>query len=318
MLTIAARTLDWTLAKEPLVRHLRPANSSPSTIMDALDLASNFRGYGWEWSGYQSYIPHETRSVNRIAFVFSAFTSAVVHCLICGALQRAILTLAPVGVAIPEGSTVFDETLPFLVRYLRATMITALTALGIYAVLQMGYDLSTIPGILVLGQDPAQWPPAFDAPWRATSLNDFWGRRWHQVFRHVFLILGGYPLSFVLGRAGVTIGAFLASAVVHHIVLVTLSSRVEFWWMLVGFGMMAPGVLAERAYLQLTGRRVGGMAGRIWTMAWLLLWGTVIVEGFARAGMFGSASFVDSGFPVRISVEHWVLDFDIWLHAIQH
>ncbi|KAF8552925.1 hypothetical protein OG21DRAFT_1485836 [Imleria badia] len=164
VLTVAARTLDWTFAKEPLARHLRPANSSPSTIMDALDLASNLRGNGWEWSGYRSYIPRETRPANRMAFVFFAFISAVVHALICGALHRAVLTLAPVGVTIPEGSTIFDETLPFPVQYLRATIITMLTALAIYALLQMGYNLCTIPAILALGQDPAQWPPAFDAP----------------------------------------------------------------------------------------------------------------------------------------------------------
>ncbi|KAF8552008.1 hypothetical protein OG21DRAFT_1444205 [Imleria badia] len=316
MLTVAARTLDWTLAKEPLVRHLRPANSSPSTIMDTLDLVSNFRGHGWEWSGYRSYIPRETRPANRMAFVFLAFVSAVAHALICGALQRAILTLAPVGVFIPGGSTIFDETLPSLVQYPRATIITTLTALAIYTVLQMGYDLASIPAILVLGQDPAQWPPAFDAPWRATSLSNFWGRRWHQLLRHIFLVLGGYPLSLVLGRAGIVIGAFLASAVVHHIVLSTLNSQLEIWWMLVGFGMMAPGILAERVYHQLTGRRVGGVLGWVWAMSWLLLWGNVIVEGFARAGMFGCARFVDSALPVRISVEHLVIDFEVWLHAI--
>ena len=316
MLTVAARTLDWALAKRPLVRHLRPANSSPSTIMDALDLVSNSRGHGWEWSGYRSYIPRETRPANRMAFIFFAFISAAVHALIRGALYAAILTLAPVGVAIPEGSTIFDETLPFLVRYLRAGIITTLTALAIYAALQMTYDLSAILAILILGQDPAQWPPVFDAPWRATSLNEFWGRRWHQLLRHVFLILGGYPLSFVLGRAGIVIGAFLASAILHQTGQITLNSRVEFWWMLVGFGMMAPGILAERAYLKLTGRRVGGVAGWIWTTTWLLLWGTVIVEGYARAGMFGSTSFVDSISPVRILVGRLVTEFDVWLHAI--
>ena len=316
MVLVAARTLDWTLAKGPLVRHLRPANSSSSTLMDALDLASNFRGHGWEWSGYRSYIPRETRPTNRMAFVFYTFLSAVVHALLCGALHRAVLTLAPVGVGSnPDGSTIFDETLPFLVRYLRATTITLFTALAIYAILQMAYDSFTLPGILVLGQDPAQWPPAFDAPWRATSLSAFWGHRWHQFFRHIFL-LGGSALSPVLGRAGVIIGTFLASVVWHHISLVTLNSQVEFWRMLVGFGMMAPGILGERAFYQWTGRPVGGILGWVWTMTWLLLWGNVIIEGFARAGMFGCSSPIDSASPVRALVERLVMDFDVWLHTI--
>ena len=316
MFSFVTRTLDWTLAKEPLVRHLRPANSSPSAIMDALDLVSNYRGHGWEWSR-GLYIPRETRPTTRMAFVYYTFVSAVAHALICGALHRAVLSLAPLGGGpIPGGSTIFDVTLPFLVQYLRASIISILATLEIYASVQMYYDLATIPAVLVLGQDPSQWPPLFDSPWRATSLSNFWGRRWHQFFRHTFLVSGGHPFSFVLGRTGFIIGAFLASAVLHHILLVALNSRAEIWWMLVGFGMMGPGILAERTFHQLTGRRVGGVVGWVWTVSWLLLWGNVIVEGFARAGLLGRASFVESLLPVRISLEDLVVDFDDWLHTI--
>lgn len=316
MFSVATRTLNWTLAKEPLVRHLRPTNSSPSIILDAFDLASNLRGHGWEWSR-GLHFPRETRPASRIAFVARTFVSAVVHALICGSLHRAVLSFVPVEVgSIPAATSIFDETLPFLVRYFRASIIATFSAFSIYAVLQMGYDLCTIPAVLFLGQDPAQWPPAFDAPWCATSLGDFWGYRWHQWFRHTFLLLGGYPLSFVLGRAGIVLGSFLSSAVFHHIAMMALNSQVEIWRMLVGFGMMAPGIVAERAFYQLTGRRVGGAVGWIWTMSWLVLWGSVMVEGFARAGMFGCSSFIDSALPVRVSVEQLVTNFDAWLHTI--
>lgn len=316
MLSSAARSFRWALVKGPLVRHLRPSNSSPSTIMDAFDLAASFRGHGWEWSHYRSYTPRETRPTSHMAFVFCAFLSSVAHALICGTFYRAVLTLVPEGVgSIPERSTIFEETLPFPTRYLRASMLSVFTAIWLYAVLQMVYDLCTIPAILVFGQDPAQWPPAFDAPWRATSLADFWGRRWHQFFRHTFLILG-YPLSFVLGRPGIVIGTFFASVLWHHISLMTLSDQVEIWWMLVGFGMMVPGILAERAFQQLTRRRVGGVLGWVWTMTWLLVWGNVIVEGFARGGMFVCSSFVDSSSPLRAPVERLMIGFDAWLHTL--
>jgi len=317
MLSIATRTLGWTLPKEPLVRHLRPANSAQSTIMDALDLVSNFRGHGWGCSG-GLYVPRQTRPAsNRAAFAFSTFLSAIANTLICGALHRAILTLAPLGGGpIPGTSTIFDETLPFPAQYLRASIISTLAGFSICAIVQMSYDLGTMVAVLVLGQDPAQWPPVLDAPWRATSVGDFWGRRWHQMLRQTFLLLGGYPLSFLLGRTGIVIGAFLSSGVVHHITMVALGNPTESWRMLVGFGMMAPGILAERAFQQLTGRRVGGVVGWVWTMGWVLLWGNLIVEEFARAGMFGSAGFVDSALPVRIPVEHLVTGFDGWLHTI--
>ncbi|KAF8442305.1 hypothetical protein L210DRAFT_3536283 [Boletus edulis BED1] len=313
MVSGTVRSLGWTLEKEPLVRHLRPRKSSPSIIMDALDLASSYRGHGWEWSR-GLYIPRETRPVNRLAFAFYAFLSAVVHTGTCGVFHRAALSLLPVGAgSIPGGSTLFDESLPLLVRYLRASLISIFIGIALYASMQIMYDLCTIFGIL-LGQDPAQWPPAFDSPWFATSLNDLWGRRWHQFLRQMFLLLGGYPLSFVLGRAGTVIGAFLASALWHQIYLLSLGGHPEFRWMLVGFGMMAPGVLAERAFRRLTGRRVGGVVGWVWTMAWLLVWGTVISEGFARAPMDRS-TLVDAIPPVRIWIERLMMGFDDWLHT---
>ena len=316
MLSAVIRSLGWTLAKGPLVRHIRPKNSPPSTIMDALDLVFTFRGHGWEWSR-RLYIPRETRPTSPIAFTFHAFLSLIAHALISGVSRHAFLSLVPERAGTsPSGSTLFDESLPFLVRYLRSSVITMFAAIEIYASMQVTYDLCTIPGVLLLGQGPAQWPPAFDAPWRATSLSEFWGRRWHQFLRHIFLLTGGYPLALVLGRTGIVIGAFSACALWHHINLLTCDSQTEFWWMLVGFEMMGVGVLVERAFHRLTGRQVGGVMGWVWTMGWLILWGNVIFEGFARASSQDRLSVIDEIPPLRELVEYLMLSFDGWLHVI--
>lgn len=37
-----------------------------------------------------------------------------------------------------------------------------------------------------LGSSPAAWPPIFDRPFSATSLQDFWTHRWHHIFKRVF------------------------------------------------------------------------------------------------------------------------------------
>lgn len=152
MFCIAIRTFDWALEKEPLVRYLRPANSAPSIIMDVLDLAVNLRGHGWNWS-HSLYIPRDMRPTNRMAFACSTFLSAVGHASICGVLHRAILSYLGVG-SITNGFTIFDDTLPFLLRYLRASIISILTAFAAYTSLQMGYDLCTIPAVLFLGTRP--------------------------------------------------------------------------------------------------------------------------------------------------------------------
>ncbi|KAF8135098.1 hypothetical protein EV363DRAFT_1582292 [Boletus edulis] len=244
MFSSATRSLGWTFAKGPFVRHLRPQNSSPSTIMDALDLISSYRGYGWDWSR-RLYIPHETRPTNRIAFALHASLSAVAHAFICVGFYLAALTMLPLGVGdVPGGSTLFDETLPFWLR-----LPSSMHHFSSHRLRNLRLH--------------ADWPPAFDSPWRATSLSDFWGRRWHQFLRQVFLLVGGYPLSLVLGRDGIIIGAFLASALWHHIIVLTLGGRqAEYWWMFVGFGMMGPGILAEQAFRRVTGRRVG-WGGRV-------------------------------------------------------
>ncbi|KIJ05138.1 hypothetical protein PAXINDRAFT_122437 [Paxillus involutus ATCC 200175] len=314
MFVIATRTLEWTLPKEPLKRYIRPAGATPSTIMDALDLAADFRGYGWDWSK-GLHVPRETRPSTHTRFVAYAILSAGLHAFISGVIYTAIQSFSPDTFGSIIGGTIFDETLPFFLRFLRSCVISNSAALGIYCNLQIGYDLCTIPAVLILGQDPAQWPPAFERPWLATSVSDFWGRRWHQFFRQTFIFLGGYPLSFVFGRVGHIFGTFFASAVFRHIILITLNGQTELWRMLVSFGMMALAVIGERVFRQWTGRKVGGLVGWTWTMAWLNLWGTLMIDGWARAGMFGASSFVDSTTLVGALVERTVMAFDVWLHT---
>jgi hypothetical protein len=60
--------------------------------------------------------------------------------------------------------------------------------------------------------------------------------------------------------------------VFHHIGLTTLNSKSEFWRMLVGFGMMAVGIIIEDVFKYVTGRKVRGLSGWVWTMGWILLW----------------------------------------------
>ncbi|KIJ08719.1 hypothetical protein PAXINDRAFT_172797 [Paxillus involutus ATCC 200175] len=314
MFAIATRTLDWTLQKEPLKRHIRPARATPSTIMDAFDLAANLRGIGWDWSK-GLYVPRETRPSTHTRFVTCAILSAGLHTFISGVVHTVVRSFSPDTFGSIIGGTIFDETLPFFPRYLRASIISALVAIEIYCALQMTYDLCIIPAVLILGQDPAQWPPIFERPWSATSVSDFWGRRWHQFYRRTF-ILGSYPFSSVFGRMGGVFGAFFVSAVFHHIALITLNGQMELWRMLVSFGMMALGVVGERVFRQWTGRKVGGLAGWVWTMVWLILWGPPMIDGWARAGMFGSSSFVDSVTPVRALVGRTVMGFDGWLHTL--
>lgn len=272
------------------------------------------RGYGWNWS-HGLYVPPETRPKNRIAFVFYTFLSVVVHVFVLGITYQANVSFSCAGPTAKK-PIIFDDTLPFVLQYLRVGIMTAVMGVMGYSGLQMYYDLSTIVGVVIFRQDPAQWPPALDAPWRATSLIDFWSHRWHQWARGFFLFLGGYPLSLFLGRAGIILGAFLASAVLHDMFTLAIDSKSKSWGVFTAFAMMAPGMLAERAFYRLTGKRVGGVVGWVWTMIWLLTWNSLLLDGSAKVLLVGNSIPFQGVVPFGALVERVVIDFDAWLHTI--
>ncbi|KAF9235021.1 hypothetical protein BU15DRAFT_51917 [Melanogaster broomeanus] len=314
MLLIAMYTLEWTLATESLKRRIRPAKSTPSVIMDALDLALNIRGYGWDYSE-RLHVPRETRPLTRTRFVGCAILSAGCHAFIWGILHKAFQSFSPNTFGSLHGGTIYDETLPFFIRYLRSTIITLIFRYSVYGNLQMIYNLCIIPAVLVLRQDPAQWPPAFDSPWMATSLNNFWARRWHQFFRRTFLFLGGDPLSLVFGSWGRILGGFLASGVWHWIMILPFNAGVELWRMVVPFGMIGVGTVGERMFLKWTGRRVEGLTGWVWGTIWLNLWSSLAIDATARAGTLGNSSIIEGVTPLRDLVERLVMVFETWLHT---
>ena len=296
------------------MRYLRPRNSSPSIIFDALDLAINFRGYGWNWSRGFSF-PRDTRPKNRLAFTLHTFLSAIANFFVHGVCQQTILSLCG-----PDRNTVglglLDETIPFFARYFRATIIGFLQYIVGYSSLQGPYDLCATIGVLFFGQDPAQWPPAFDAPWHSTSVGEFWGRRWHQWFRHIFVFLGGYPFQSFPGRTGIVFGGFLASGFMHSALVIGSGGTEHAWLAFLAFAMMIPVVLVERAFYQLTGKRVSGVTGRIWTVAWLLLAGAMVFDAIAKTGSIGDSTLIDGVRPVQMLVERLVKGLNAYLHAI--
>ncbi|KAG1741536.1 uncharacterized protein EDB91DRAFT_1130985 [Suillus paluster] len=315
MFSIAARTLEWTVQTKPFIRTAqRSATDVPkrNSMLDMLDLACNLRGYGWDWSK-GLYVPPETLPTSsRLAFATSTLISGLQHTFLCGAIHSAVQAFSPHTFGSVDGGTIFDDSLPPHLRYLRSSMVATLCAFGVYSVLQAGYELTAGLCVLLFRHHPDQWPPSFDSPWGSTSLREFWSRRWHQWFRRSFIFLGGRPLSLLFGRIGGVIGAFLASGFFHHLALLAIDPSSEMWRMLLPFGMMGTGVILEHA---VAGNKTGGWMGWMWTMCWLVLWGNVMVDGWARAGMLGGSSFLDSVTPVRQPIERLVRTFDEYLHA---
>ncbi|KAG1849683.1 hypothetical protein DFJ58DRAFT_716901 [Suillus subalutaceus] len=298
MFFIAARTLEWTLQTKPFIRMAR-RSSKQNSVLDMFDLIFNLRGCGWDWS-QGLYIPPETHPTSsRLAFATSTLVSGLKHLFLCGVINSAVQSFSPETFRSDDGGTIFDESLPPHLRYLRSSIIATLCAFSSYSGLQIGYELTVVLCVLLLRQHPDQWPPSFDSPWRSTSLRDFWSRRWHQWFRRQFIFLGGRPLSLLFGRVGGVIGAFLVSGFLHHVTLFAIDPSSEMWRMVLPFGMMGVGMIIERA---VAGNKTGGWMGWIWTMCWMVLWGNVMVDGWARAGMFGGSTILDNTFLVAFAI----------------
>jgi hypothetical protein len=111
--------------------------------------------------------------------------------------------------------------------------------------------------------------PLMASPLRATSVADFWGRRWNTAFRdltHGFLFV---PLRPWLGPRSALLAAFLASGLVHEVVI-TVPASGGYGGPTLFFAAQGVAVLAERTSV---GRRLGlgrGHAGRAFAMAVLV------------------------------------------------
>ncbi|KAG8921787.1 hypothetical protein FRC03_008799 [Tulasnella sp. 419] len=89
------------------------------------------------------------------------------------------------------------STSPFYQQIFYAFLVCGLTCLAIVT----PYYFSAFVTVL-LGAPPSAWPPLFDEPFTATSLQDFWSYRWHNIFRRSFHeisrgLLALIPTSYV-------------------------------------------------------------------------------------------------------------------------
>jgi len=115
-------------------------------------------------------------------------------------------------------------------------------------------------------------PPIMNHPWAATSLSDFWGRRWNRAFRdlaHRFLFR---PLTRMLNPRFALLFGFVVSGVVHEIVI-TVPAGGGYGGPTLYFCLQGLGIALEHTRF---GKRIGlGQGWRGWLFAALMLLGPV-------------------------------------------
>jgi alginate O-acetyltransferase complex protein AlgI len=112
--------------------------------------------------------------------------------------------------------------------------------------------------------------PIMNAPLLATSLADFWGRRWNLAFRDVAHAYVFRPLVRPCGAALAMLAVFLASGIVHDLVI-TLPAGGGYGGPTLYFLIQGGCLLAERSRF---GKRLGlgrGIVGRVFCGAVVLM-----------------------------------------------
>jgi hypothetical protein len=107
--------------------------------------------------------------------------------------------------------------------------------------------------------------PIMRAPLSATSLSDFWGRRWNLGFRQLTHRLIFQPARIRSGVVVATLLAFFVSGLIHELVI-SLPARGGYGLPTLYFVLQGIGVLAERSH---PGTRLGlssGTRGRLFAV----------------------------------------------------
>ncbi|KAI6147993.1 membrane bound O-acyl transferase family-domain-containing protein [Pisolithus tinctorius] len=290
ILMVSGRVIPWALARELYVRNGVPA-SIPTAFWNAWDLLLNSRGVGWNWSREIPIAKPSFETNSRAQFLVYAVARAIFCGLAFDAFTETVCTYSP-NLGSWKGDSILDYSLPFVPRYLRALQILYLAVWLTYFALNWAYYSLAIVCIIVFRQHPSQWPPLFDRPWLSTSLSDFWGRRWHQMFRFPLVSCGGVPLAYLFGRPGGVLGTFMMSAIFHIIELRAVGRGSNIAVQVGFFALNGVGVLLERAWAKRTGRRLkGSVYGWIWTFSWMGLLALPVVDEWARVGRFAVDRF---------------------------
>ena len=161
-------------------------------LVYALDLTTSLRGNSWLKDRSWVWAPralqdHRYLHVSRGSYLRKMTIEVVSSFLVVDVLDTINKSrIWDLTIVDPITSLSVPEQLIF------SLSVCIDTALAI----NITYGLTSMTAV-ALGSSPASWPPMFNSPLSASSLADFWTRRWHAVFRRVFDRISSFTLRTI-------------------------------------------------------------------------------------------------------------------------
>lgn len=157
-----------------------------SSLIWSLDLLLSMRGTSYfkdtHWDFAPAALINDKHNMKRSRFLLVQTTSLIGQILLADILE----TIAKSRSWDPQERYPITS-LPVQLQILYAIAVCMLTAIE----MSIQYTALSIAAVAV-GSPTSGWPPLFDDPFHATSLHDFWTRRWHASFRRVLLMTSAY------------------------------------------------------------------------------------------------------------------------------
>jgi alginate O-acetyltransferase complex protein AlgI len=137
--------------------------------------------------------------------------------------------------------------------------------------------LSLILHFGVLNLSTASWrhlgvdvTELFKAPYKATSLKEFWGKRWNIAFSEMTALIAYRPLARQTGSGKAILASFLLSGLLHEIAI-SLPVRAGYGLPMLYFIIHAVAMQLEAKSPWVQRITQHKILSHIWVMAWLII-----------------------------------------------
>ncbi|KAG0460679.1 hypothetical protein HPP92_020580 [Vanilla planifolia] len=152
-------------------------------------------------------------------------------------------------------------------------LLIALYSFHIYLALELVLATSAFLAGVLLGLD---LEPQFDAPYRATSLQDFWGRRWNLMVTSILRPSVYGPVRAHWGDVAGCLSTFIVSGAMHELMFFYITSATptgEVFFFFVLHGACTAGEVwvkrAAKGHAGEKGRQVNQLASTVMTLGFV-------------------------------------------------